>query len=134
MKTENRIIVIEDDKDINMLIAYNLRKEGFVVEQCFDGLKACEKLRNEYFSIVILDIMLPGMDGFDICKEIKSNERGSRSFVIVVSAKCNQQDKLYANILGANHYFTKPFNVGMLINRVKEINAMLNKEYVVTCK
>ena len=127
----NKIIVVEDDKDINTLIAYNLRKNGFLVEQVFDGTQAIEKLKNEHFDIVILDIMLPGMDGFDICKELKGSGGSSRTFVIVVSAKSNPQDKLYAHILGADCYFTKPFNLASLMDVVREINTMRNKEFVV---
>jgi len=134
MKNLNRIVIIEDDRDINELIAYNLRKEGFFVEQLYDGLKAREKLNVEHFDIVILDIMLPGIDGFDICKEFNDNKDYSRTFFIIVSAKGNVQDKLYAHILGADFYFTKPFNVSELINTVKEISSMQDREYVVKQK
>jgi len=131
MVNKNKIIVIEDDLDINKLITYNLRKEGFTVEQVFDGDEAVERLRNEYFSIVVLDIMLPGINGFDICKEIKENDNSSKSFIIVVSAKSSSQDKLYAHILGADCYLSKPFKVGTLIDVVKEVQAMQSKIFSV---
>ena len=127
----NKIIVIEDDPNINKLISYNLRKEGFIVEQVFDGDEAVERLGSEYFSIVILDIMLPGINGFDICKEIKENDNSSKSFIIVVSARSSSQDKLYAHILGADCYLSKPFRVGALIDVVKEVQAMQNKVFSV---
>ena len=127
----NKIIVIEDDPNINKLISYNLRKEGFIVEQVFDGDEAVERLGSEYFSIVILDIMLPGINGFDICKEIKENDNSSKSFIIVVSARSSSQDKLYAHILGADCYLSKPFRVGALIDVVKEVQAMKNKIFSV---
>ena len=131
MVNKNKIIVIEDDLDINKLITYNLRKQGFIVEQVFDGDEAVERLRNEYFSIVILDIMLPGINGFDICKEIKESNNSSKSFIIVVSARSSSQDKLYAHILGADCYLSKPFRVGALIDVVKEVQAMQNKVFSV---
>jgi DNA-binding response OmpR family regulator len=127
----NKIIVIEDDPDINKLISYNLRHEGFIVRQVFDGDEAVERLRSEYFSIVILDIMLPGINGFDICKEIKEKDNSSKSFIIVVSAKSSSQDKLYAHILGADCYLSKPFKVGRLIDVVKEVQTMQNKVFSV---
>lgn len=127
----NKILVIEDDSDINKLISYNLRKEGFIVEQVFAGDEAVAKLKSEYFSIVILDIMLPGINGFDICKEIKENNNSSQSFIIVVSARTSSQDKLYAHILGADYYLSKPFRVGALIDVVKEVQAMQNKIFSV---
>jgi len=135
MKNKTKIIIVEDDKDISTLIAYNLRKEGFYVEQLFDGDKASEKLKNEHFNIAIVDIMLPGLNGFDICREIKSGDDSSfGTFVIVVSAKTSQQDKLYAHIMGADCYFAKPFSVAVLLNAVREIREMQNKEYVVKQK
>ena len=134
MKNSNRVIVIEDDVDINTLISYNLRKEGFLVEQAFDGLTALQKLKAGYFDIVILDIMLPGVDGFDICRDIKGNDTLSKVFVVVVSAKVSPQDKLYAHILGVDCYLTKPFKVATLVDIVKEISTMQNKEFEVTTR
>ncbi len=126
-----RILVVEDDKDINGLVAYNLRKHGFLVEQVFDGLDARKALAQEFFPIVILDIMLPGIDGFDICRDIKASITGAKSYVIMISAKGSEKDKLYAHILGADCYIAKPFFVKDLISVVKEINALLTKEYTV---
>ena len=127
-----KVIIVEDDRDINDLIAYNLRKEGFDVEQVFDGLSARQRLAEEVFNIVILDIMLPGIDGFDICREIKENPGQARTFIVVVSAKCRQQDKLYAHLLGADCYLTKPFNLASLLNAVRQISANFDKEFLVT--
>lgn len=131
MINKDKIIVVEDDPDINKLIAYNLRKEGFIVEQAFDGDEASEKLRSGCFSIVILDLMLPGINGFDICKEIKESDSASKSFIIVISAKTSSQDKLYAHILGADCYLSKPFRVERLIGVVREVQAMQNKDFSV---
>ena len=134
MEKQNKIIVVEDDRDINTLIAYNLRKEGFFVEQVFDGKEAREMLTQERFDMAILDVMLPGVDGFDICREIKESDYASKTFVIMVTAKTRPQDKLYAHILGVDCYFTKPFNVAALMNTVHEITMMQNKEFVVVSK
>ena len=135
MKTQTKVIVIEDDLDINALISYNLRKEGFLVEQAFDGYEAREKLIKEHFNIAIVDIMLPGLNGFDICREIKSGNCSSfGTFVIVVSAKSSQQDKLYAHIMGADCYFAKPFRVATLLGAMKEIKAVQDKEFIIKQK
>jgi len=131
MLNDKKIIIVEDDKDISSLITYNLTKEGFVVEQVFDGVSAMQRVKAEIFSIVILDIMLPGIDGFDICRQIKEDPRYSRSFIVVVSAKCHEQDKLYAHLLGADCYLTKPFSLTSLLNAVKEISVSLDKRYLV---
>ena len=126
-----KVIVIEDDRDISRLIAYNLDKEGFSVEQVYDGLEASNRLKDEEFNIVILDIMLPGMDGFDICKELKSSPSHAKTFVIIISAKTSAQNKLYANILGADYYLTKPFNINALIDIVKKLDDMGSRKFLV---
>ncbi|MCK9430953.1 MAG: response regulator [Candidatus Omnitrophica bacterium] len=131
MVNKKKIIIVEDDRDISSFIAYNLSKEGFEVEQSFDGASAMQKIKEEVFNIIILDIMLPGIDGFDICKEIKSDLRYARSFIVVVSAKCHEQDKLYAHLLGADCYLTKPFNLASLLGAVNEISESLDREYLV---
>ena len=131
MVSDKKIIIVEDDKDISNLIAYNLNKEGFIVEQTFDGVSAMQRVKEEVFNIVILDIMLPGIDGFDICRQIKEDPRYFRSFIVVVSAKCHEQDKLYAYLLGADYYLAKPFTLTSLLNAVKEISVSLGKEYLV---
>ena len=132
MKSEKKIIIIEDDADINNLIAYNLKKEGYAVEQVFDGLEARNKLRNGQFNIVILDLMLPGIDGFDICKDFKGSRDFAKTFIIVVSARSDHQDKLYAHLLGADYYLTKPFSVLKLISIVKDLEADMEREFEVS--
>ncbi len=132
MVNDKKIIIVEDDRDISSLIAYNLNKEGFLTEQFFDGASAMQRIKEEVFNIVVLDIMLPGKDGFDICKEIKEDSRYSRSFIVVVSAKCHEQDKLYANLLGADYYLTKPFKLTSLLGAVNQISRSLDREYLVS--
>jgi len=132
MKNPTKVIIIEDDKDISSLIAYNLRKAGYSVEQVFDGYAAAKELRNAYFNIAIVDIMLPGLNGFDICSQIKNSGNPSRgTFVIVVSAKTSPQDKLYAHIMGADCYFAKPFSVAILLDAVNEIRDMQDREFII---
>jgi len=127
----NRIFVVEDDPDINHLISYNLKKEGFTVESAYEGISASLRLKKEHFDIVILDIMLPGIDGFDICRQVKDSKDGHRTFIIIISARDYSEDKLYAHILGADSYFTKPFEVSRLLSEVKEMTSMLSQELTV---
>ena len=135
MEKQTKVIIVEDDKDISTLISYNLQKAGFLVEQVFDGYEAARKLKSEHFNIAIVDIMLPGLNGFDICREIKSGDSPSfGTFVIVISAKTSPQDKLYAHIMGADCYFAKPFSVAILLNVVREIKEMQDREYIVNQK
>lgn len=131
MKENHKIIVIEDDRDINELITYNLTKEGFYAEQAFDGVQAIEKLKGEQFDIAILDIMLPGIDGFHICKAIKENPAAFRTFVVMLTARVESQDKIYGNLVGADRYITKPFNVADLMHTIKELISIRDREFSV---
>jgi DNA-binding response OmpR family regulator len=131
MENKDNILIVEDEADINALIAYNLQKEGHTVVRVFDGNVATQRLAKEYFNIVILDIMLPGINGFEICKKIKDKADSQRTFVIVVSAKSSTQDKLYAHIMGADCYLCKPFKVETLLNVVKEVSELRSKNYSV---
>ncbi|MCU0651439.1 MAG: response regulator [Candidatus Omnitrophica bacterium] len=131
MENKKKILVVEDDRDINELISYNLVKEGFAVTSAYDGIAAKETLHLEHFDIVVLDIMLPGLDGFNICKALKDNPKAFNTFVVVISAKCDMQDKLYAHILGADYYLSKPFNIGVLIGIIREMAVLSDKEFLV---
>ena len=131
MAEGKKVMVVEDDCDISNLIAYTLQKEGFRAEQYFDGESALRRIKEDVFDIFILDIMLPGIDGFDICRDIKESITGHKSYVIMVSAKGSEQDKLYAHILGADCYIAKPFFVKDLISVIDEISALSRKNYTV---
>ena len=130
----NKVIVIEDDHDINELIAYNLRKEGFQVEQVYDGLRASERLSREDYGTVVLDIMLPGLNGFELCRGIKNRKDAFNTLVIIISAKNSSEDKIYAHLIGADCYISKPFNVKTLLEITKELNAIRNREFTVKVK
>lgn len=131
-KKKTEIIVVEDDRDINELISYNLRKEKFNVTQVFDGFDAQQVLAKNSFNIVILDLMLPGVDGFKLCKQIKEKISSTITYIIIVSAKTDFDDKLCASILGADRYITKPFSIVRLLSIIKELDGYMRKEYTVT--
>ncbi len=113
-----KIMVIEDDANLNKLIAYNLSKSGYKVESVYDGTSAREKLAQEKFDVVILDIMLPGIDGFRLCEAIKTDLVTRSTFVVVLTARAEPLDKLYGTMMGADCYFTKPFSVAKLLEIV----------------
>ena len=132
-RKEKRIMVVEDDKNINRLITYNLFRNGFNPESVYNGLEAQYRLSKNVYDIVILDVMLPGIDGFRICKAIKEDLRAYKTFVIIVTAKAEYEDKLYGNLLGADYYFTKPFSVEKLMGAIRELIPAMearNKECV----
>lgn len=110
------ILLVEDDKEINYLISSYLKKEGYNVECSFDGVQAVEKLENEEYQLVILDLMLPKLSGGEVLLKIRNKYTIP---VIILSAKDEQTDKIFGLELGADDYMTKPFEIGELLARVK---------------
>ncbi|MFA4984161.1 MAG: response regulator [Candidatus Omnitrophota bacterium] len=132
MQRSKKVLVVEDDKGINELVFYNLKKEGFLVRQAFDGCQA-EKIiaEEDGFDIVILDIMLPFKDGFELCRQIKEGGDAYRTFVIIISAKGAPQDKLYAHLLGADYYLAKPFSIKALLSIVRELDNIKKGDFLI---
>ena len=119
-----KILVVEDDKHISKLVKYNLEKAGFDCTVTITGEDALGTLDRESIDLIILDIMLPKMDGFETCKHIKQNNKLSNIPVIMLTAKGEEVDKVVGFELGADDYVVKPFSPRELILRVK---AILNR-------
>ena len=114
-------MIIEDEKDISDLIVYHLKQAGFSVTASLDGPSGLEQARKARPSLIILDLMLPGMDGKDICRALKSNPLTSSIPVLMLTAKAEEVDRVIGFELGADDYVTKPFSPRELILRVKAI-------------
>ena len=113
-----RIMVVDDDYNINQLIKLYLEKEGFTVEPYEEGTEALKSFKANPPSLVVLDIMLPGMDGWDICREIR---KSSDVPIIMLTAKGETFDKVLGLELGADDYIVKPFDPKELIARIKAV-------------
>lgn len=116
-----KILVVDDEPDIVELITYNLKKEGFDVSQAFDGNEALAKIRKEKFDFIILDLMLPGMQGMEICRIMRSEPRTSNIPIIMLTAKGEEIDKILGLEMGADDYMTKPFSPRELLARIKSV-------------
>ncbi|HLN61867.1 MAG TPA: response regulator [Symbiobacteriaceae bacterium] len=114
----DRILVVDDERPIADILKFNLEREGFEVEVAYDGEEAVAKARQMPFHLVILDIMLPKLDGFSVCKEIRSH---SAVPILMLSAKEAEVDKVLGLELGADDYVTKPFSPRELVARVRAI-------------
>jgi phosphate regulon transcriptional regulator PhoB len=119
MKT--RILVVDDEKDILELISYNLKKEGFEIYVSTDGEDALRRVKQEKYDIIILDLMLPGIQGMELCSILKSSEDTSDVPIIMLTAKSEELDKVLGLEMGADDYITKPFSPRELIARVKAV-------------
>jgi DNA-binding response OmpR family regulator len=109
---------VDDELSVQKLLAYPLRKEGYDVIPALDGREALERLRDNNFDLVVLDVMLPRMDGFDVCRAIRSR---STVPIIMLTAKTEETDKVLGLELGADDYITKPFSVREFRSRVKAV-------------
>ena len=115
------ILIIEDEKDIVDLIAYHLKQSGFSVLSALDGPSGLELVKKNRPSLVILDLMLPGMEGKDICRTLKSNSLTQSIPILMLTAKAEEMDRVIGFELGADDYMTKPFSPRELVLRVKAI-------------
>ena len=117
--TMKRILLIEDDKDISHLVKLHLEDEGYSVDIAADGSKGLAKAQGQVYDLVVLDLMLPGVDGLEICRRL----RGETDYVpiLMLTAKASEIDRIVGLELGADDYLTKPFSVRELVARVKAI-------------
>ena len=116
-----RIVIIEDEKDIVELVRYNFRKEGFEVESFARGREGLDFLRRHPVDIVLLDILLPDDDGFNICKRLRGDERLRGLPVIFLTAKGEEVDRVLGLEIGGDDYVVKPFSPRELVARVKAV-------------
>jgi two-component system alkaline phosphatase synthesis response regulator PhoP len=123
MNMNERVLVVDDEKNIADAICYALGKEGFHTDKAYDGNMALEKINTFEPLIVILDLMLPEINGFDICRKLEGKEIG----VVMLTAKTNIVDKLLGLELGADDYITKPFDMREVIARVNSLARRLKK-------
>ena len=117
----NKVVVIEDEVDILKVIEYNLNREGFQVRGARRGEEGLELVRKESPALVLLDLMLPGRDGLDICRTLKSDDLTRSIPVIMVTAKGEESDVVLGLGLGADDYIVKPFGIKELVARVRAV-------------
>ena len=118
------ILVVEDDLDIRELISFNLQNEGHQVFEAKDGEAGIDKAREKLPDLILLDLMLPGIQGLDVCRVIKSDQETKETPIIMVTALGQEEDILKGLETGADDYITKPFSIKVLIARV---NAVLKR-------
>ncbi|MCX8116412.1 MAG: response regulator transcription factor [Desulfobacterota bacterium] len=121
----NPILVVEDDPDIARLVEYQFRQAGFPIATAPDGTTALEQVKRSKPPLIILDLMLPDMDGKEICRAMKANPSTRSIPILILTAKAEEVDRIVGFELGADDYVTKPFSPKELVLRVK---AILNRK------
>lgn len=119
--SRERILLVDDEEDILNLVKYNLEREGFKVETVTTGEAAVRAARENVPDLILLDLMLPGMDGFDVCRILKNDKNVMKTPIVMLTAKGEDSDIVAGLELGADDYITKPFSPRVLIARVKTV-------------
>jgi two-component system alkaline phosphatase synthesis response regulator PhoP len=122
----SKILIVDDEQDIVELVSYNLEKEGFKTVKAFDGEAALKMVKTQKPDLIILDLMLPKMNGLDVCRAIRGNPETASVPIIMLTAKGDEVDKIIGLEIGADDYITKPFSVKELIARVRSILRRLH--------
>ena len=123
----SKILIVDDEKDIVELISYNLEKEGFSIFKACDGEAALHIIKTQKPDLVVLDLMLPKMNGLDVCRNVRRNADTAALPIIMLTAKSDEIDKVTGLEVGADDYVTKPFSVKELIARVRSILRRLTE-------
>lgn len=116
-----KVLIVDDEEHIQELIKYNLESAGYNVICSGDGIEALKLVKSAKPDLVLLDVMLPGKDGYDVCKEIRKDIDISNLPIIMITAKSEELDKILGLELGADDYITKPFSIRELLARVKAV-------------
>lgn len=119
--TEKKILVVEDEPDIRKLVHYNLSEERFTVLEAEDGEQALKIVRRERPHLIVLDLMLPGLSGLELCRNLRERPETARLPILMLTAKAGEADRVVGLEMGADDYLTKPFSPRELVARVKAI-------------
>lgn len=115
---KEKILIVEDEKTLSKALKFNFEQEGFLIETAFDGKEALHKIQESSFDLIVLDLMLPDIDGFEVCRRIRKN---LETPIIMLTARGEDIDKVLGLELGADDYITKPFNPRELLARIRAI-------------
>ena len=120
---KDKVLVVDDEKNIADTLVYALNREGYLVDAAYDGREALERVKIFKPKVIILDLMIPEVSGYDVCKQIDEDNIG----VIMLTAKTDIVDKILGLEFGADDYLTKPFDIREVVARVKSLIRRLNK-------
>ena len=118
---EKRILIVDDEPDLLETIQVTLETAGYECLVAYDGFRGLDRARNEKPDLIVLDVMLPGLNGYKICRLLKFDEQYKRIPIIMLTAEAQEKDRLIAEETGADYYMTKPFEPDKLIAKVAEL-------------
>src|SRR5947199_5026139 len=116
---KNKILIVEDEVSLVEVLSYNLQRDGYEVAVAKEGREGLRKAQMQLPDLVILDLMLPGLNGLDICRELRASPRTASISILMLTAKGEETDQVVGFAMGADDYVTKPFSVKVLLQRIK---------------
>lgn len=119
--SKKRILVIEDDRSLSEVLAYNLRQEKYDAVVALDGMDGLRQAQIKAPDLIVLDLMLPQMDGLEVCRRLRSDPVTSKILILMLTAKSEETDQVVGFTMGADDYVTKPFSVKILLERIKAL-------------
>src|SRR5438477_3280073 len=123
-----RVLIVDDDPDIQRLVSYNLHQAGFQVATASTGRTALETVQKQPPDLIILDLMLPDVDGMEVCRTLRQRDNSRRIPIIMLTARSEEIDRVVGFELGADDYVMKPFSPRELVLRVKSIFRRMKNE------
>lgn len=117
----DKVLIVEDERSLTEVLVYNLEREGYEVFVSHDGREGLRKAQTLLPDVLILDLMLPGMSGLDICKDLKSNPKTAGMHILMLTARSEETDQVVGFAVGADDYVTKPFSTKVLMQRVRAL-------------
>src|SRR5207249_834343 len=126
----------EDERGLTDVLAYNLQREGYDTVVAHDGLEGLRKAQMQLPDVILLDLMLPGLGGLEVCRELRAGERTRHVPILMLTAKAEETDQIVGFSMGADDYVTKPFSVKVLLQRVKALRKKLGakQDYIETVR
>ncbi|MBC7822169.1 MAG: response regulator transcription factor [Planctomycetaceae bacterium] len=119
--SKSKILIIEDERSLIEILSYNLTNEGFEVLTASDGLDGLRRAQTSLPDLIVLDLMLPGMDGLQVCRQLRSDSKTQAIRILMLTAKAEEVDEIVGFNMGADDYVAKPFKIKPLISRIKAL-------------
>jgi two-component system phosphate regulon response regulator PhoB len=116
-----RILIIEDERGLTDVLSYNLNREGYETIVAHDGPEGLRKAQMQLPDLILLDIMLPGMDGLEVCRQLRAGKQTAKTPILMLTAKSEEMDQVVGFTVGADDYVTKPFSVKVLLQRIRAL-------------
>lgn len=114
-----KVLIVEDERSLTELLSYNLEREGYQVMVAHDGRDGLRKAQTTLPDLIVLDLMLPGLGGLEICRELRASQHAAKIPILMLTARAEETDQIVGFAVGADDYVTKPFSVKVLLQRIK---------------